>query len=78
MHRLIRRSRERLILHYALAGGGPHIAHVEIRAAVAVVVKPRCAHSGPDVLDAGFRRHVAKPSTLVLVEIVAAKIVGDV
>src|SRR5690242_9394419 len=62
-----------------LASGGPHVGHVEVLAAIVVVVEPTDAHAGANVFDAGLRGHVGKrPIAIVAVEILTAEVVDHV
>ena len=66
------------LLDHTPAGGSPHVADIQILAAITVIIEPRRAHPRPDIFDSRRVSHVVKPATLVLVQILAAKIVGHV
>src|SRR5882672_4155638 len=62
-----------------LASGGPHVGHVEILAAIVVVVEPADAHAGANVFDASLRSYVSKRSiAIVAVQILTAEVVDYV
>ena len=66
------------IASHALSRGGPHVRDIQVQAPVAVVVEPSRAHARADVLHALLFGDVPKASVRVLVEIIPAKVVGDV
>src|SRR5450432_4011366 len=70
------RSGERGVFHYALPGCSPHVAHVQIRTAVVIVVEPGGAHSRAYVFHSRLRRHVTKPAPFILVQVVPPEVIG--
>src|SRR5262249_33676336 len=56
----------------------PHVGDIEIWSAVAIVIEPGSAHPRPDVFHTSFSRDIAEPALVVPVEVVAAKVVGDI
>src|SRR6185437_12391180 len=69
---------EGAIFHDALAGGGPHVAHVQIRPSITVIVKPGGAHPRSGIANARFFGDVPKAPALIQIKIAAPKIIGDV
>ena len=66
----------------AQAVGGPHVAGIDVEAAVVVVVEERRAHAGTVVEDAGLRRDVleadrAAARAEVAIQVLDAEVVGD-
>ena len=66
----------------AQAGRAPHVAGVDVEAAVVVVVEEGRAHAGAVVEDARARRdvlerHGAVPAPEVAIEVLGAEVVGD-
>src|SRR5947209_225716 len=76
--RTVLRRMERLRGDDALTTIAPHIRYVEIKTAIAIVIEPGGAHAWTDVLDSGFARNIPEFSAFIPVQIVAAKVVGDV
>ena len=71
---------EARLRRHALAGGGPHVAGVDVEVAVVVVVHERRAHARAVVLDARPRGHVteadlAVDEAVVVVEVLAPEVV---
>src|SRR5258706_13837451 len=70
---------EDLLRGDALAGGGPHVADVEILVAVVVVVERADAHSCADVFDSSLRGDIGEGAIAVVpVGVVTAEVVDDV
>ena len=66
------------VIDNSLASFGPHVRNIKVRPSVAVIVKPRSAHSGPDVFYPGFSGLVAKLAVAISVEVTFSKIISHV
>ena len=58
--------------------GRKHVAYVDVKTSILVVVAPTNGHAGGNVLDSCRRSYVREFAAVVFVKTVAAVIVGDI
>ncbi len=66
------------VIDHALPGIGPHVRHIQVRSAVAIVIKPRSTHPWTNVFYASLARKVPKLASAVLIQILAPEIIRHV
>src|SRR4029079_2006475 len=68
-----------LLLRNPLAGGGPHIGHVDVLVSIVIEIEPRRAHAGARVLNSRFIRDGCEGSVAVVaIKVASPKVVGHV
>ena len=69
---------EMRVAHDSLPCVGPHVRHVKVGPAIAVIVEPVGAHARPDVFYASGLRLIAKMPAAIDIQVLAAEVVGDI